>query len=98
MALAVVRLIVRIILSGVCTGSCAGWKMFHMCWTSQRTRPNSYRFMKRPITRSCICSVLEKHPLEDSFYEGLFVKLLFALFLFICTDQLSHASTYTCTH
>ena len=32
-----------------------------MCWTSQRARPNSYRFMKSPITRSCICSVLEKH-------------------------------------
>src|SRR5207244_2505729 len=36
-------------------------KVFHMCWISQRTRPNSYRFMKSPITRSCICSVLEKH-------------------------------------
>ena len=36
-------------------------KVFHMCWTSQRARPNSYRFMKSPITRSCICSVLEKH-------------------------------------
>jgi hypothetical protein len=36
-------------------------KVFHMCWTPQRARPNSYRFMKRPITRSCICSVLEKH-------------------------------------
>jgi hypothetical protein len=35
-------------------------KVFHMCWTSQRARPNSYRFMKSPITRSCICSVLEK--------------------------------------
>ena len=32
-----------------------------MCWTSQRARPNSYRFMKSPITRPCICSVLEKH-------------------------------------
>src|SRR4030088_249175 len=31
------------------------------------------------MTRSCICSVLEKHPLEDSFYEGLFVKLLLDL-------------------
>ena len=37
------------------------WKVFHMCWTFQRTRPNSYRFMQSPITRSCICSVLEKH-------------------------------------
>ena len=36
------------------------WKVFHMCWTSQRARPNSYRLMKSPITRSCICSVLEK--------------------------------------
>src|SRR5215471_14204233 len=36
-------------------------KVFHMCWTSQRARPNSYRFMKSPITRSCICSVLDKH-------------------------------------
>src|SRR6266851_6281791 len=35
-------------------------KVFHMCWTSQRARPNSYRLMKSPITRSCICSVLEK--------------------------------------
>ena len=26
-------------------------KVFHMCWTSQRARPNSYRFMKSPITR-----------------------------------------------
>ena len=24
-------------------------------------RPNSYRLMNSPITRSCICSVLEKH-------------------------------------
>ena len=36
-------------------------KVFHMCWTSQMARPNSYRFMKSPITRSCICSALEKH-------------------------------------
>ena len=36
------------------------WKVFHMCWTSQRARPNSYRLMNSPITRSCICSVLEK--------------------------------------
>ena len=27
----------------------------------QRGRPNSYRLMKSPITRSCMCSVLEKH-------------------------------------
>src|SRR5215813_5827733 len=33
-------------------------KVFHMCWTSQRARPNSYRLMKSPITRSCIWSVL----------------------------------------
>ena len=35
-------------------------KVFHMCWASQRACPNSYRLMKSPITRSCICSVLEK--------------------------------------
>jgi len=27
----------------------------------QMARPNSYRLMNSPITRSCICSVLEKH-------------------------------------
>ena len=47
-----------------------GEKVFHMCWTSQSARPNSYRFMKSPITRSCICSVLEKHPLEGSCQEA----------------------------
>ena len=36
-------------------------KVFHMCWPPQRARPNSYRLMKSPSTRSCICSVLEKH-------------------------------------
>jgi hypothetical protein len=29
----------------------------------------------------------EKHPLEGSFYEGLFVKRLLALFIFVCTDK-----------
>src|SRR5215510_13639189 len=27
---------------------------------SHRTRPNSYRLMNNPMTRSCMCSVLEK--------------------------------------
>jgi len=33
------------------------------------------------------------HPWEGSFYEGLFVKRFWALFIFICTDTLSHAAT-----
>src|SRR5436309_1083836 len=35
-------------------------KVFHICWASQRACPNSYRLMNSPITRSCLCSVLDK--------------------------------------
>ena len=36
------------------------------------------------MTRSCIWVDRENHPLEGSFYEGLFVKRVLALFLFLC--------------
>jgi putative transposase len=50
-------------MTATCTrqeGQVAILKVFHMCWASQRPCPNSYRLMNSPITRSCLCSVLEK--------------------------------------
>jgi hypothetical protein len=50
---------------------------------SQMARPNSYRLMNSPITRSCMRSVLEKHPLEGSRQEAI-LPLAQLLTTFFC--------------
>ena len=68
-------------------GALLAAKVFHMCWTSQRARPNSYRFMKSPITRSCICSVLEKHRVRRT-SRFIRVRRLMCLLSIFCVFSL----------
>src|SRR5262249_54226779 len=49
----------------------------------QTDTPTSYRLIKRPITKSCMRSVLEKHPLEGSRQEAI-LPLAQLLTTFFC--------------
>ena len=53
----------------------------------QRGRPNSYRLMKSPITRSCMCSVLEKHSVRRT-RRLIRVRRLMCLLSIFCVCSL----------